>query len=218
MHTLDQRVGEILRVKFMLGLFDNPYPGDDRHPETVVHNAAHQEVSMKAALESIVLLKNENQMLPLSKSLNKIAVIGPNAEEVKELTCRYGPAHAPIKTVYQGIKEYLPNAEVSYAKGCNIIDKYFPESELYNVPLDTQEQAMINEAVELAKVSDIAILDGSGGIFPYQPRSLRASAAIAGSCICNRKASSFGNGRRKGSNNQLGQQIRSRYCACLVPR
>ena len=91
-------------------------------------------------------------MLPLSKSLNKIAVIGPNAEEVKELTCRYGPAHAPIKTVYQGIKEYLPNAEVSYAKGCNIIDKYFPESELYNVPLDTQEQAMINEAVELAKV------------------------------------------------------------------
>ena len=142
----------------MLGLFDNPYPGDDRHPETVVHNAAHQEVSMKAALESIVLLKNENQMLPLSKSLNKIAVIGPNAEEVKELTCRYGPAHAPIKTVYQGIKEYLPNAEVSYAKGCNIIDKYFPESELYNVPLDTQEQAMINEAVELAKVSDIAIL------------------------------------------------------------
>ena len=97
-------------------------------------------------------------MLPLSKSFSKIAVIGPNAEEVKELTCRYGPANASIKTVYQGIKEYLPNAEVRYAKGCDIIDKYFPESELYNVPLDTQEQAMINEAVELAKASDVAIL------------------------------------------------------------
>ena len=78
-------------------------------------------------------------------------MIGPNAEEVKELTCRYGPANASIKTVYQGIKEYLPNSEVRYAKGCDIIDKYFPESELYNVPLDTQEQAMIHEAVELAK-------------------------------------------------------------------
>ena len=69
---------------------------------------------------------------------------------MKELTCRYGPANASIKTVYQGIKEYLPNSEVRYAKGCDIIDKYFPESELYNVPLDTQEQAMIQEAVELS--------------------------------------------------------------------
>ena len=94
----------------------------------------------------------------LSKNFSKIAVIGPNGEEVKELTCRYGPANASIKTVYQGIKEYLPNSEVRYAKGCDIIDKYFPESELYNVPLDTQEQAMIQEAVELAKASDIAIL------------------------------------------------------------
>ena len=60
-------------------------------------------------------------------------------------------------------------------KGCDIIDKYFPESELYNVPLDTQEQAMIHEAVELAKASDIAILvlggnekNGSGRVFTYQ--------------------------------------------------
>ena len=135
---------------------------------------------MKAALESIVLLKNENQMLPLSKSLNKIAVIGPNAEEVKELTCRYGPAHAPIKTVYQGIKEYLPNAEVSYAKGCNIIDKYFPESELYNVPLDTQEQAMINEAVELAKVSDIAILVLGGNEKTVREEFSRTSLDLCG--------------------------------------
>ena len=94
---------------------------------------------MRAALESIVLLKNEKEMLPLSKSFSKIAVIGPNAEEVKELTCRYGPANASIKTVYQGIKEYLPMQKLANAKGCDIIDKYFPESELYNVPLDTQD-------------------------------------------------------------------------------
>lgn len=182
LHTLDQRVGEILRVKFMLGLFDNPYPGDDRRPEEVVHSAAHQEVSMRAALESIVLLKNEKEMLPLSKSLGKIAVIGPNAKEVKELTCRYGPARAPIKTVYEGIKEYLPDAEVSYAKGCDIIDKYFPESELYAVPLDAKEQEMINEAVKLAKASDVAILVLGGN-----ERTVRESLSRTSLDLCGRQ-------------------------------
>ena len=52
---------------------------------------------MRAALESIVLLKNENNILPLSKSIKKVAVIGPNAAEVDKLICRYGPANAPIK-------------------------------------------------------------------------------------------------------------------------
>lgn len=182
LRTLDQRVGEILRVKFMLGLFDNPYPGDDRRPEEVVHSAAHQEVSMRAALESIVLLKNEKELLPLSKSLGKIAVIGPNAKGVKELTCRYGPARAPIKTVYDGIKEYLPDAEVGYAKGCDIIDKYFPESELYAVSLDAKEQEMINEAVELAKASDIAILVLGGN-----ERTVRESLSRTSLDLCGRQ-------------------------------
>lgn len=71
LHTLDQRVGEILRVKFMMGLFDNPYPGDDRRPEVVVHNAAHQDVSMRAALESIVLLKNEKRCFRYPRVLAK---------------------------------------------------------------------------------------------------------------------------------------------------
>ena len=103
-------------------------------------------------------MKNENNILPLSKDLKKVAVIGPNANEVQNLICRYGPANAPIKTVYQGIKEYLPDAEVRYAKGTDIIDKYFPESELYEVPLDQEEQAMMDEAVALAKESDVAIM------------------------------------------------------------
>jgi beta-glucosidase len=90
--------------------------------------------------------------------LKKIAVIGPNADEVNNLICRYGPANAPIKSVYQGIKEYLPDAEVKYAKGCDIIDRYFPESELYDVPLDAGEQQTIDEAVALALASDVAIV------------------------------------------------------------
>ena len=58
---------------------------------------------MRAALVSIVLLKSENNILPLSKNTKKIAVIGPNAEEVNNLICRYGPANASIKTVYDCI-------------------------------------------------------------------------------------------------------------------
>ena len=158
MNTVDSRVADVLRVKFLMGLFDTPYKGNAKQSEEVVHSKEHQSVSMKAALESIVLLKNENNILPLSKNLKKVAVIGPNADEVKDLICRYGPANAPIKTVYQGIKEYLPDAEVRYAKGADIIDKHFPESELYDVPLDKEEQAMMDEAVALAKESEVAIM------------------------------------------------------------
>ncbi|MFV0469913.1 MAG: glycoside hydrolase family 3 C-terminal domain-containing protein, partial [Dysgonomonas sp.] len=93
-----------------------------------------------------------------SKELKKIAIIGPNADEVEDLICRYGPAQAPIKSVYRGVKDYLPEADVRYAKGCEIIDKYFPESELYDVELDAEEQQMIDEAVNLVKESDVAIV------------------------------------------------------------
>jgi beta-glucosidase len=158
METLDKRVAEVLRVKFMLGLFDNPYKGDLKNVATIVHSEEHKSVSLRTALESVVLLKNENNRLPLSKKWKKIAVIGPNADEQKEMICRYGPANVLVKTVFGGIKEYLPEAEVKYAKGCNIIDNYYPESELYEVPLDSEERRMIDEAVELADNSDIAIL------------------------------------------------------------
>lgn len=72
--------------------------------------------------------------------------------------CRYGPANATVKTVYQGIKDYLPKAQLEYAKGCDIIDRYLPESELYDIPLDTDEQKIIDEAVALALKSDVAIM------------------------------------------------------------
>jgi beta-glucosidase len=156
--TIDSRVADVLRVKFQMGLFDNPYKGDVKTVDSIVHSKEHQTISLKAALQSIVLLKNENNTLPLSGNLKKIAVIGPNAGESDNLICRYGPAQAPIQTVYQGIKEYLPRADVQYAKGCDIIDKYFPESELYDVPVDADEQKLIDEAVDLAKISDVAIL------------------------------------------------------------
>lgn len=180
MKTIDSRVADVLRVKFLMGLFDNPYKGDAKRPESIVHSKEHQAVSMRAALESIVLLKNENNILPLSKNTKKIAVIGPNAEEVNNLICRYGPANAPIKTVYDGVKEYLPDAEVRYAKGADIIDKYFPESELYTVPLDKDEQAMIDEAVALAKESDVAIMVLGGNEKTVREEYSRSSLELCG--------------------------------------
>lgn len=180
MKTIDSRVADVLRVKFLMGLFDNPYKGDAKRPESIVHSKEHQAVSMRAALESIVLLKNENNILPLSRNTKKIAVIGPNAEEVNNLICRYGPANAPIKTVYDGIKEYLPDAEVRYAKGADIIDKYFPESELYTVPLDKDEQAMIDEAVALAKESDVAIMVLGGNEKTVREEYSRSSLELCG--------------------------------------
>lgn len=178
--TIDDRVADVLRVKFELGLFDNPYKGSVENVAKVVHNDEHRAVSMRAALESIVLLKNEGNILPLSKSVRKVAVIGPNANEAKNLICRYGPANAPIKTVYEGIRDYLPGADVRYAKGCDIIDKYFPESELYDVPLDSAERRMQDEAVRLASTSDVVIMVLGGNERTVREEFSRTSLDLCG--------------------------------------
>lgn len=178
--TLNSRVADVLKVKFMLGLFDNPYKGDLKQVDNIVHSNNHKEISLKAAQQAIVLLKNENNLLPLSKELKKIAVIGPNADEVSNLICRYGPANAPIQSVYQGIKNYLPTADVRYAKGCAIIDKYFPESELYNVPLDNEEQKLIDEAVALAKESEISVMVLGGNEQTVREEYSRSSLDLCG--------------------------------------
>ena len=182
MEIIDQRVAEVLRVKFLLGLFDNPYKGNIQEVENIVHSQSHQDISLKAALQSIVLLKNEENILPLSKSIKKIAVIGPNANEKRNLVCRYGPANPPIKTVYEGLKEHLPQAEVNYAKGCDVLDKYFPESELYAVSLDEEEQKMINEAVNLARSSEVAIMVLGGN-----ERTVRESFSRTDLNLCGRQ-------------------------------
>ena len=158
METIDARVADILRVKFWLGLFDNPYRGDGEEAVKRVHSPEHQALSLRAARESMVLLKNEGNLLPLSKSVRRVAVIGPNAHEREQLICRYGPANAPLKTVFEGIRELLPGAKVTYAKGCEIIDPHFPESELMDFEKTEEEKRLLKEAVRMAKASDVVIL------------------------------------------------------------
>lgn len=155
---VDERVAEILRIKFRMGLFDNPYKGDPKEAERLVHCEAHQAVSLDAARQSIVLLKNENNLLPLDKNIKNIAVIGPNATEHKYLICRYGPANAPMITVEQGIRRLLPDANVVCEKGCEIIDPNFPESELMDFPYTTEETELMDRAVEAARQADVVVL------------------------------------------------------------
>ena len=180
MQTIDSRVADVLRVKFGMGLFDNPYKGDAKHPEKVVHSKEHQAVSMRAALESIVLLKNENQLLPLKKTVKSVAVIGPNANEQTQLICRYGPANAPIKTVYQGIKELLPETEVVYRKGCEIIDSHFPESEILPFEKTTEEQQMLDEAVAAARNAEVVVLVLGGSELTVREDRSRTSLDLPG--------------------------------------
>ncbi|WP_281631486.1 glycoside hydrolase family 3 N-terminal domain-containing protein [Flavobacterium luteolum] len=159
MKTIDERVADVLRVKFKLGLFDQPYVADPKAADKTVHTPANSELSIQMDRESMVLLKNAGNLLPLNKSAYKnILVTGPLATETNYAISRYGPSHNPVTTVLDGIKNYVgSSATVNYAKGCDIIDPNWPESEIIEFPLTDKEQAEIDEAVEKARSSDIII-------------------------------------------------------------
>jgi len=159
MKTLDDRVRDTLRVKFILGLFDRPYVRDADASARLVNSAEHQQVALRAARESIVLLKNEKNILPLSKNIRSIAVIGPNADDDTNTKYRYGPSGVKGVTVLEGIKNKLgPSVKLTYAKGCDVIDSRWPESEILPEPLTERESDEINSAVSAAKSADISVV------------------------------------------------------------
>ena len=180
LETVDERVADILRVKFFLGLFDNPFTVDEKGVNQLVHNPEHQALSLRAAHESLVLLKNENNLLPLSKSLRKVAVIGPNADERQLLICRYGPADPAFITVLQGVKDALPQADVRYEKGCDIIDPHFPDSELMDYPLEEEEEKLLTAAVAAAREAEVAILVLGGNELTVREDRSRTSLNLPG--------------------------------------
>ena len=180
LETVDERVADILHVKFFLGLFDNPFTGDEKGVNQLVHNPEHQALSLRAAHESLVLLKNENNLLPLSKSLRKVAVIGPNADERQLLICRYGPADPAFITLLQGVKDALPQADVRYEKGCDIIDPHFPDSELMDYPLEEEEEKLLTAAVAAAREAEVAILVLGGNELTVREDRSRTSLNLPG--------------------------------------
>ncbi|MBB5437660.1 beta-glucosidase [Pedobacter sp. AK017] len=156
--TINSRVKDVLRVKFKLGLFDQPYVKDAAASEKLVNSIAHQAVALQASKESIVLLKNNNQILPLSRSLKKIAVIGPNAVDNDYAHTHYGPLQSKSTNILEGIRNKIGADKVWYAKGCELVDKNWPESEIFPEDPDATAIVLIEDAVNTAMKADVAIV------------------------------------------------------------
>ena len=159
MTTLDQRVADVLRVKFRLGLFDHPYVKDPAKADEVLKADSSKEFMLRIARESLVLLKNDSNLLPLDKhQVHHILVAGPLADETSYAISRYGPSHLNPLSVLEGLKGYLgTHAVVDYAKGCTVVDSAWPESEILPTPLNREETADIADAVTKAKNADVIV-------------------------------------------------------------
>ncbi len=156
---VDQRVREVLRVKFVLGLFEAPYNPDTKQSDKIVHTAQDDSMALQLNRESLVLLKNANGLLPLNKNtIKNILITGPLASEEGYMISRYGPSNNPVTTVLQGIKENMGNkVNVVFEKGCEIINAGWPETEIIPTPLTTEERERIDKAVAAAKNADVVV-------------------------------------------------------------
>jgi beta-glucosidase len=132
---IDDAVKRIFKARFKLGMFDPP----EMVPYSklnVVDSEEHKALALEAARKSIVLLKNENNLLPLNKDIKSVAVIGPNADDVDVLLGNYNGFSSTPVTPLQGIKNKLPDSEIIYALGCELAEnlpsfKVVAESFLY---------------------------------------------------------------------------------------
>lgn len=163
--VINDRVRDILRVKFLIGLFDAPYQTDLAGADDEVEKEANEAVALQASRESIVLLKNTDNTLPLNiDKIKKIAVCGPNADEEGYALTHYGPLAVEVTTVLEGIREKAQGkAEVLYTKGCNLVDAHWPESEIMEYPLTPDEQTEIDRAAANARQADVAVVVLGGG-------------------------------------------------------
>lgn len=141
---INRAVRNVLRKKFEMGLFENPYV-DPKQAAQIVRNSDHRTVAREVARQGVVLLKNDGT-LPLNNNLKRIAVIGPNADVAYN---QLGDYTAPqdrkeLRTVLDGIRSHVgTGTEVVYEKGCAIRDT---------------AQSRIAQAVELAKSADVTVL------------------------------------------------------------
>jgi len=148
---VDDAVRRILRKKFELGLFDDPYRySDEKRAEKALNNPEHRKAALEVAEKSIVLLKNENQTLPISKNVKTIAFIGPMVKEYKE-NMGFWSVELPevdynkwIVSQWDGLQNKVgKNTKLLYAKGCEI---------------EGANKDGFAEAVATAKQADVVIL------------------------------------------------------------
>jgi len=158
---VDTAAARVLAAKFRLGLFDDPYANPD-YAERITNSPEHRQLAEKAAEKAIVLLKNDNNLLPLDLGkLKTIAVIGPNAADVHLGGYSREPAHGV--SVLQGIRDYVGSkATVVYEEGCKITTAKPGWRGWYddNVKLiDPQTQGeTVRQAAAAARKADVAIL------------------------------------------------------------
>ncbi|MFR9531070.1 MAG: beta-glucosidase BglX [Rikenellaceae bacterium] len=158
---IDQMVRRILKVKFQLGLFDDPYKYSDTKREAEVVLAKENfEAAREVAKRSIVLMKNENQVLPLSKTTKRIAIIGPLATDADSPIGNWrgvGESNSAV-TLLDGIKAAVgSDVEVIYAQGCRLANNddhnFFVE-----LDIETQDRSGFAEAIEAARQADVVIM------------------------------------------------------------
>ena len=180
--VINDRVRDILRVKFLIGLFDAPYQTDLAGADDEVEKEANEAVALQASRESIVLLKNTDNTLPLNiDKIKKIAVCGPNADEEGYALTHYGPLAVEVTTVLEGIREKAQGkAEVLYTKGCNLVDAHWPESEIMEYPLTPDEQTEIDRAAANARQADVAVVVLGGGQRTCGENKSRTSLELPG--------------------------------------
>jgi len=142
---VDRAVRRVLEQKFRLGLFEKPYV-DVVRATRLVHSREHQDLALRAGREGIVLLKNENHLLPLSKRPKSIAVIGPDAENLLNQLGDYSPKVIPqhIVSILEGIKAKVgPEIKVVHVRGCNVLGA---------------DKSQFGEATRAAKSAEVAIV------------------------------------------------------------
>jgi beta-glucosidase len=145
MGLVDRAVRRVLEVKFRLGLFENPCVNVD-HAVQVAHSQAHQELALRAGREGIVLLKNDKNLLPLQKDLKSVAVIGPNADDLRNQLGDYSARTGlhQVTTVIEGIKAAVSSqTKVMQVRGCEVTGT---------------DKSGFAEAVQAAQGADVAIV------------------------------------------------------------
>jgi len=142
---INQAVKRLFLARFKLGMFDPPeLVKYQQIPYEVNDCEEHRKLALEAARQSIVLLKNENNFLPLSKDIKSIAVIGPNADDMNVLLANYHGMFSKYVTPLQGIKNIIGNkTEILYAKGCKIKGR---------------SKKGFSEATEIANKADMVIV------------------------------------------------------------
>lgn len=169
MSVIDERVADILRVKFNIGLFDHPYQTDYAAADREVNGEENNAVALRASLESLVLLKNDG-LLPLDASkIKRIAVIGPNADQTGFVHTHYGPQATEAVSVLQGIRNFASEVigggtQIVYSEGSQLVDDSWPESEILGYTPSEKDIALAQDAVRKAKSSDVAIVVLGGSL------------------------------------------------------